>query len=161
MEKVITLGLTEIQVGEAQTNGTMPQTMAKIGMVYQERCSLEQDAPEVIEHFEENNPTPVVRFVQQKPPKVKFAVIFDDLKLLEDFVGGKVTADKWNYSATAIKNKALRIKPIQGFVFDMPNANISASLKGDFTKKGIFLVEIEAVPMNVTAGSPLQVYKAK
>ena len=50
---LITLGLSQIQVGDAAPNGTMPTTLAKIGKTYKDSAKISQDAADVTEHFEE------------------------------------------------------------------------------------------------------------
>ncbi len=158
-EKIVTIGLADIKVGKASLDGVMPSSMEKIGRVYQDKCSLEQDAPEVIEHFEEGNPSPIVRFVEQKPPKIKFSLFVDNLDILKEYVGGSVDSEIYSFTSAEVNNVALRIEPKQGLVFDMPNASISANLKGELTKKGILLLEVEGTPLNVENGKYLQVYK--
>ena len=58
---LITLGLCEIQVGEASAAGTMPVSLAKIGKTYKDTCKIAQDAADVTEHYEEGKAAPEVR----------------------------------------------------------------------------------------------------
>lgn len=159
MSSLITIGLSEIHVGTAATNGTMPGSMTKIGKTYKDSCKLNQDAAEVTEHYEEGKASPEVRLKNKKVPKLAFQIMDPDAQLLADYIGGTVTNGVWGFDGTeTVANKAIRVKSEQGLWIDIPNADIEAVVNAEFSKKGIFLVDFTITPMAVTAGKAIQAY---
>jgi hypothetical protein len=156
-----TLGLSEIQIGTASDQGTMPNTLTKIGMTYKDTCKLNQAASDITEHFEEGHASPAVRIKNKKMPELKFSIMDPDEALLAELVGGElVDTTKWGFDGTEIvANKAVRISTEQGLVFDIPNGDIEAVVNGEFSKKGIFLIDVTVTPLAVEAGKPILGYK--
>lgn len=154
---VITLGLSEIQVGAAAPGGTMPTEMTKIGKTYKDTCSISQDASDVTEHYEEGKSAPEVRKKNRKMPVVKFSLMNADLDMLKNYIGGDVQTNTWQYDGDkAVDNKAIRVITEQGLQFDIPNGDIEAVINGELSASGIVLVEVTVTPMAVTAGGAIQ-----
>lgn len=155
MEKtLVTLGLSMIEVGEASTEGVMPTEMAKIGKTYKDTCKINQDEAERTEHYEEGNSTPVVIIKSKKVPKINFSIMDPDPTMLATYVGGRVTNDgkRWGYSGTGVvANKAITLHSKYGLDMSIPNADIEATLNGDFSDKGIFLVDFIVTPTAVNS----------
>ena len=164
-DKIITLGLSEIQVGVASTAGEMPVSLAKIGKTYKDTCKLDQATSDVTEHFEEGMSAPEVRKKTKKIPVLTFSVMDCNVQTLVDYIGGEdigeVGSPIWGFNGDElVENKAIRVKTEQGLWIDIPNADIEAIVKSDFSSKGIFLVEFTVTPMAVTAGKALLAYAA-
>lgn len=156
---LITLGLSEILVGAAAPNGTMPASPVKIGKTYKDSCTMVQEASEVTEFFEEGKATPEVRRKQKKVPVLAFSIMDPDTALLAAYIGGTDTAGVWGYSGDEIvPNRSIRVKTEQGLWIDIPNADIEAVINAEFSKKGIFLVDFTVTPLSVTAGKALIAY---
>lgn len=158
---VFTIGLAEIQVGKASQSGTMPTEMTKIGMTYKDTCKMAQDSPESTEHFEEGKAAPAVRKKQLKIPKLTFSIMNAGVPELIKYVGGSNvgTEEKpvWGFDGDeVVSNVAIRVVTTQGLIFDVPNADIEAIVNGDFSSKGIFLVDFTVTPMAVTNGKALR-----
>lgn len=158
---VITLGLCQIKVGEASANGTMPQSMVKIGKTYKDTCKIAQDAADVAEHFEEGKSAPEVRKKSKKMPKVTFSLMDTDVQTLIDYVGGTNVgteqAPKWGYDGDeVVANKAVLVETEQGIDFEIPNGDIEAVLDGDISASGIVLVNFTITPCAVSAGKALR-----
>lgn len=168
--KTITLGLSEILVGEANSGGVMPTSLTKIGLTYKDTCKFTQEAGEVTEHFEEGNPAPIVRFVEKKAPKLTFSIMDVSVQMLADYVGGKVEkmgdtgaqVDVWKFNGTEdVAPKAIKVKTKQGLCIEMPNASIEAHINAEFSAKGIFLVEFEVTPLSVAKDGAVRAYVPK
>jgi hypothetical protein len=156
---LVTLGLTEIQVGTAAPGGTMPGSMTKIGKTYKDSCKLSQDASDVTEHFEEGRVAPVVRRKTRKMPKLVFQLMDADAELLASLIGGSLTNGVWGFDGTVdAANKAVRVKSEQGLWVDIPNGDIEAVVNSEFSDKGIFLLDVTVTPLAVTSGSPILAY---
>lgn len=153
---VITLGLSEIKVGEASTSGTMPIEMTKIGKTYKDTCQITQDASDVTEHFEEGHAAPEVRKKTKKMPVVKFTLMDCDVDALVSYIGGNKTGNNWEFDGTTLNaNKAISIVTEQGLDFDIPNGDIEAVINASLTSSGLFLVEFTVTPLAVTNGKAI------
>lgn len=157
---LITVGLAEIKVGAAATNGVMPTTMAKIGKVYKDSCKINQEASEVTEHFEEGHAAPVYSKRTKKIPKSTFQLCDADPDMLAKYVGGTVNSGTWEFNGNELTaNVALEIIPEQGMIFQIPNASIEAVINSDMSSKGIFLVDFTVTPLAVDAGGAIRAKK--
>lgn len=164
---MITIGLSEIKIGEAAPNGTMPTSLAKIGKTYKDSCKMAQAASDVTEHFEEGKASPEIRFKQKKVPVLSFSILDPDPQVLTDYVGGTFTAEvagtspaKWGFNGDeTVDNKAVKVVTNQGMVIDIPNADIEAVINAEFSAKGIFLVDFTVTPLSVSAGKSINAYQ--
>jgi hypothetical protein len=155
---LITLGLCEIQVGEASAKGTMPTTLNKIGKTYKDTCKIAQDAADVTEHYEEGMAAPEVRKKARKIPRLTFSIMDANVDDLVAYVGGeKINDTNWGYDGNeVVANKAIFVKTEQGLDFEIPNGDIEAVINADMSAKGIFLVDFTVTPMAVEAGKALR-----
>ena len=155
---LITLGLCEIQVGEASAKGTMPTTLNKIGKTYKDTCKIAQDAADVTEHYEEGMAAPEVRKKARKIPRLTFSIMDANVDDLVEYVGGeKINDTNWGYDGNeVVANKAIFVKTEQGLDFEIPNGDIEAVINADMSAKGIFLVDFTVTPMAVEAGKALR-----
>lgn len=160
-KSLVTLGLSEIQVGTASKAGTMPTELVKIGKTYKDTCKIAQDAADVTEHYEEGMAAPEVRKKSRKIPKLTFSIMDANVQDLVDYVGGadigSENEPKWGYDGNeVVANKAIFVKTEQGLDFEIPNADIEAVINADMSAKGIFLVDFTVTPMAVDAGKALR-----
>lgn len=158
---LITLGLCEIQVGEASVAGTMPVSLAKIGKTYKDTCKIAQDSADVTEHYEEGKAAPEVRKKSRKMPTLTFSIMDACVQDLVDYVGGENVGSSedpaWGYDGDEIvANKAIKVVTEQGLDFEIPNGDIEAVINADMSAKGIFLVDFTVTPCAVSAGKALR-----
>ena len=158
---LITLGLCEIQVGEASVAGTMPESLAKIGKTYKDTCKIAQDAADVTEHYEEGKAAPEVRKKSRKMPTLTFSIMDACVQDLVDYVGGEnvgeLDSPVWGYDGDeVVANKAIKVVTEQGLDFEIPNGDIEAVINADMSAKGIFLVDFTVTPCAVEAGKALR-----
>lgn len=158
---LITLGLSEIKVGAASKEGTMPTALNKIGKTYKDTCKIAQDSADVTEHYEEGMAAPEVRKKSRKIPRLTFSIMDANVQDLVDYVGGEnigsETEPKWGYDGNeVVANKAIYVKTEQGLDFEIPNGDIEAVINADMSAKGIFLVDFTVTPMAVDAGKALR-----
>lgn len=158
---MITLGLCEIQVGEASASGTMPTTLAKLGKTYKDTAKISQDAADVTEHYEEGKAAPEVRKKSRKMPTLAFSIMDCDVQALIDYIGGENVGSSgsaaWGYDGDeVVANKAIKVVTEQGLDFEIPNGDIEAVINADLSAKGIFLVDFIVTPCAVTSGKALR-----
>lgn len=157
----ITLGLCQIKVAAASSAGTMPTSLTKIGKTYKDTCKLTQDSSDVTEHYEEGHAAPEVRKKSKKMPSLAFSIMDADVQTLIDYVGGEnvgtESAPQWGYDGTeVVANKAILVETEQGLQFEIPNGDIEATINGDFSASGIFLVDFVVTPCAVTSGKAIR-----
>lgn len=160
---LITFGLSQILVGAASPDGIMPGSLIKIGQVYRDTCKIAQEASEVTEFFEEGKSAPELRRKTKKMPTLTFSIMSPDIQLLIDYVGGtdigSAGASKWGFDGTELNvNKSIRVQTEQGLVVDIPNGDIEAVINGEFSAKGLFMVDFTVKPLSVTAGKAISAY---
>lgn len=161
MGSLITLGLSQILVGEEVKDSTTPSSafasMTKIGKTYQDTCKLAQDASEVTEHFEEGKSAPEVRKKRKKMPKLTFSIMDPDVECLKKYVGGTdVTTGGFGMDGSeVVKNVSIKVETEQGLEIYIANADVEAVINADFSAKGLFLVDFTITPCaTATGGKP-------
>lgn len=158
---MITLGLSQIKVGTAATDGTMPTTLAKLGKTYKGTCKISQATADVTEHFEEGHAAPEVRKKNKKIPILTFSIMDADVQTLIDYIGGSnigtTESPIWGFDGSeAVSNKAIKVESEQGLDFEIPNADIEAVINHDASAQGIFLVDFTVTPLATSAAKPFR-----
>lgn len=157
---VISLGLSEIQVGKIAEDGGEATSYSKIGKTYQNTCKLQQEKADVTEHYEEGQAAPEVRKKKKKVPVLTFSIMDPDVTFLKEFLGGTVAgtgdAAVWSWSDTDEDIVAsIRAIPEVGLVYTIPRGDIEAVLNADMSSQGINLVDFTVTPLKPTkAGVP-------
>lgn len=159
MSSLITLGLSQIMVGTAATNGTMP-TVAKIGKTYEDTCKMTQASAEVTEHYEEGVAAPSVRNKKKRMPVLTFSIFDPDPALLAAYIGGSVngTSGAWEFNGEVVSNAAIQVQTEQGLWIDIPNGDVEAVINAEFSSKGLFRVDFSVTPLAVSAGAAISAY---
>lgn len=149
---VISLGLSEIQVGQIAQDGGEATSYEKIGKTYQNTCKLVQEKADVTEHYEEGQSAPEVRKKKKKVPILTFSIMDPDPTFLKSYLGGEVTGTgddmEWSWSDTDEDIEAsIRVVPEIGLVYTIPRADIEAVLNADMSSQGINLVDFTVTPL--------------
>lgn len=149
---LISLGLSEIQVGAIGTDGGEATSYSKIGKTYQNTCKLQQEKADVTEHYEEGQAAPEVRRKKKKVPVLTFSIMDPDVTFLKEYIGGTVTGTgdeaEWSWSDSDVDVEAsIRVIPEVGLVYTIPRADIEAVLNADMSSQGINLVDFTVTPL--------------
>ena len=152
---IYTLGLSKIEVGATAADGGMGESLAPLGYTYQDTCKMTQEDPETTDHYAEEVDDPVVSISRGGKTNFAFSLMNPSVTVLADLLGG--TADegsgKWEApDKIPVVEKSVRITPEQGLKFEIPRMKLVSKINGDFSKKGILLIEV--------AGTVLQPTKA-
>jgi hypothetical protein len=154
-----TIGLSSIKVGDIASDGGMGTTLAVLGQTFQDTCKFGQGDPEEMEFYSEESDDPV--FVASKAGKTtfSFSIMNPELETLKATLGGTITAADaeaetpatWEPPDTMpIIEQSVRITPKQGIAFDIPRMKISAKINGEFSKKGLLLIEVTGTALKPT-----------
>lgn len=149
---LISLGLTEIQVGAIEQDGGEAKTYKKIGKTYQNTCKLVQESADVTEHYEEGQSAPEVRKRKKKVPILTFSIMDPDVDFLKAYLGGTITGSadeaEWSWSDVDENIEAsIRAVPEVGLVYTIPRADIEAVLNAEMSSQGINLVDFTVTPL--------------
>ncbi len=147
----ITLGLSKIEGGAIAVDGGMGTTLAAYGYTLRDTCKLTQEDPQVTEHFAEEVDEAIARLAKKGKTTVTFSIADPDATTMAALMGGTATAGVW--SAPAVQptiEQSLKITPLSGMVIAIPRASITAKLNGDFSSKGITVIEVTATVMAPT-----------
>lgn len=149
---VISLGLSEVQVGQITQDGGEATSYSKIGKTYQNTCKLTQESADITEHFEEGQSAPEVRKKRKKVPVLEFSIMDPDPTFLKSYLGGTTsgTGDdmEWSWSDTDEEIEAsIRVVPEVGLCYTIPRGDIEATLNADMSSQGINLVDFRVTPL--------------
>lgn len=152
-KSIYTLGLAKVEVGAIGEDGAMGSTLAALGYTYQDTCKMTQDDPETTEHYAEEVDDPVISISRGGKTNFAFSIMNPSVTVLADLLGG--TADEANGTWTAPDRlpeveKSVRITPEQGLKFEIPRMKLVSKINGDFSKKGILLIEVSGTVMQPT-----------
>jgi hypothetical protein len=149
---VISLGLTEIQVGAIAADGGEATTYTKIGKTYEKTCKLAQDKSDTQEFYEEGRSVPEVRTKKKKVPILTFSIMDPDPTFLKAYLGGTTsgTGDdmEWSWGdADEYIEASIRAIPEMGLVYTIPRADIEAVINAEMSSQGIHLVDFTVTPL--------------
>lgn len=153
---VVTLGLSKIlgKQGEPTTANFTETGYTQYGLTYQDTAKMTQEDGEETEFYAEEEDDPIE--IIEKAGKISFAfsIMNPDLTTLKRLFGGEIASDIWAFpDATASVEESLIILPRKGLKFQVPRAKIKAKFNGEFSKKGLLLLEVTATVMKpATAG---------
>ena len=150
-----TVGLAKIEVGDIAADGGIGTTLASLGYTYQDTCKMTMEDPEVTEHYAEEVDDPVISISRGGKTVFNFSVMDADLTTLKALLGGDVTgtapAQKWEApDKIPIIEKSVRITPEQGLKFEIIRMKLDAKINAEFSKKGIFLIDVVGTVLQPT-----------
>lgn len=71
-----------------------------------------------------------------------------DLTTLKRLFGGEVATDIWSYPDTvSTVEESVIILPKKGLKFQIPRMKLTAKINGEFSKKGLLLIEVTGTVM--------------
>jgi hypothetical protein len=74
-----------------------------------------------------------------------------DLPVLKRLFGGEIASDVWSYpDAVNTVEESIIILPKKGLKFQVPRMKLVAKINGEFSKKGLLLIEVTGTVMKPT-----------
>ena len=150
-KKVITLGLSKIEVGTIANDGDIASTFEQLGYTYQDSCTMTQDDPETNEFYAEEEDDPVAAISKGGKINFAFQLMNPSPEALVALMGGTASKsvntlddnDTWEApNSIAQVEKSVRITPIQGYRIDVPRMKLTAKINAEFKKSGLFLIDV-------------------
>ncbi|OZI09582.1 hypothetical protein BWI93_03095 [Siphonobacter sp. BAB-5385] len=151
MASVVTLGLASIEVGAVAADGGPGTTLTSLGYTFEDSCTMTQDDPEVNEFFAEEVEDPIVRKMKKGRTTFAWQLMDPDAETLQKIFGGTVssgTPKTWSApDVTPSIEQTVKITPHEGLVITIPRGSLVAKVNAQFSRKGMFLVDISVVPL--------------
>lgn len=160
----ITLGLSKIlgKTGEPTQCDFQETGYTPYGLTYQDTAKMTMEDGEETEFYSEENDDPEEIITKAGKTIFNFSVMNPDLDTLKRFFGGEITADIYAYpDVTADIEESLIIIPRKGLKFQVPRAKIKAKLNGEFSKKGLLLLEVTATVAKPNTAGLKKLYVTK
>lgn len=161
---VITLGLSKIlgKTGEPTTADFSETGYTPYGLTYQDTAKMSQEDGEETEFYAEEEDDPIEIIEKAGKITFSFSVMNPDLDTLTRLFGGTVASNIYAYpDAAASIEESLIILPRKGLKFQVPRAKIKAKFNGEFSKKGLLLLEVTATVMKPTKAGMKKLYVSK
>ena len=164
MATLVTLGLSKIlgKVGEP-TQGDFSDTGYNVfGLTYEDTCTMSQDDPETTEFYAEEEDDPVE--ITEKQGKITFAfsIMNPELETLKRLFGGEIASDVYAYpDAVSTVEESVIILPRKGLKFQVPRMKLTAKINGEFSKKGLLLIEVKGTVMKPKTSGLKKMYVGK
>lgn len=164
MATLVTLGLSKIlgNAAEPAAGDFKEEGYTAYGLTYEDTCKMSQDDPETTEFYAEEEDDPVE--ITEKQGKITFAfsIMNPDLDTLKRFFGGEVASDIYAYPDTvATVEQSVIILPRKGLKFQVPRMKLNAKINGEFSKKGLLLLEVKGTVLKPKTAGLKKMYATK
>lgn len=160
---LVTLGLSKIlgKTGEPTTADFTETGYEAFGLTYENTCTMAQEDPETTEFYSEEEDDPIETITKGGKTTFNFSIMNPTTALLKRLFGGTVndTTKAWEMPDSVVEvEESLIIVPKKGLKFQIPRAKLVAKLNGEFSKKGIFLIEVVATVLKPNTATLKKLY---
>lgn len=158
---LVTLGLSKIlgKTGEPTAADFTETGYEAFGLTYEDTCNMAQEDPETTEFYAEEEDDPIETITKGGKTTFNFSIMNPTTAMLKRLFGGDVKSDVWEMPDKAAEvEESLIIVPKKGLKFQIPRAKLVAKLNGEFSKKGIFLIEVSATVLKPNSSSLKKLY---
>lgn len=150
MATLVTLGLSKI-LGKTAEPAKLDFAEAgyeAFGLTYEDTCKMSQEDPETTEFYAEEEDDPVESMDKAGKITFTFSIMNPDLTTLKRLFGGEIAADVWSYPDTiSTVEESIIILPKKGLKFQIPRMKLASKINGEFSKKGLLLIEVTGTVM--------------
>lgn len=149
MATLVTLGLSKIlgKKGEPTKLDFVETEYKVFGLTYEDTCKMSQEDPETTEFYAEEEDDPVETIEKQGKITFTFSIMNPDLDTLKRLFGGEVASDVWSYPDVVNSVEESVIIPRKGLKFQVPRMKLTSKINGEFSKKGLLLIEVTGTVM--------------
>ena len=150
MATLVTLRLCQIEGKNSEPSAADFQETgySNFGLTYEDTCKMSQDDPETTEFYAEEEDDPVESIEKQGKITFAFSIMNPDLTTLTRLFGGTVASNIYAYPDTvATVEESVIIKPKKGLKFQVPRMKLVSKINGEFSKKGLLLIEVTGTVM--------------
>ena len=154
--RVITMGLTKIEMGAVDSTGAMQSTLTQIGYTYKDSCEMSAENPEISELFVEEVDLPMDTQGELGALTLSWDILNPNVSEIAAMMGGTATAadNEWSApTAWSSIEKAFKLTPKKGFALSIPRGQVNAQLTGGWRKGEPMLLHMEVRVLVPTNGS--------
>ena len=111
----------------------------------------EKEVKPLAQEVDEEERFPVETVEKQGKITFSFSIMNPDLPVLKRLFGGEIASDVWSYpDAVNTVEESIIILPKKGLKFQVPRMKLVAKINGEFSKKGLLLIEVTGTVMKPT-----------
>ena len=111
----------------------------------------ENEVKPLAQEVDEEERFPVETVEKQGKITFSFSIMNPDLPVLKRLFGGEIASDVWSYpDAVNTVEESIIILPKKGLKFQVPRMKLVAKINGEFSKKGLLLIEVTGTVMKPT-----------
>lgn len=148
---LITIGLASIKVADILADGATGTTFAALGYTYENTCKFSEADPETTSFYAEEVDDAIDTSEKPGETKLNFSIANPDVDTLVAVFGGTKVGNAWHAPDTKPTiEKSIEITPKKGLKFTICRAKMTAKLNADFSRKGLFLVEVSCTILQPT-----------
>lgn len=134
----------------------------RFGLTYQDTANMNTEDGETTEFYAEEEDDPVDDITKPGKTTFNFSIMDPTLETLKRLFGGEIASDVCAYPDVVVECvESLIIKPRKGLAFHLTRAKIKSKINGEFSKKGLLLVECTATATKPTATGVKKMYIKK
>lgn len=164
MANLVTLGLSAIlgKTGEP-TKGDFTETdYTAFGLTYENTCSMTQEDGDETEFYAEEEDDPIETLTKPGKTTFSFSIMNPTLDTLKRLFGGEVASDVYAYpDAVSTVEESVIIKPKKGLKFQIPRMKLKSKINGEFSKKGLLLIEVTGTVLKPNTDGLKKIYAKK
>lgn len=163
----VTLGLSEILGSSTELTSAADAFKedtgyTRFGLTYQDTANMSTEDGETTEFYAEEEDDPIDDITKPGKTTFNFSIMDPDLLTLKRLFGGEIASDIYAYpDVVAECVESVIIKPRKGLAFHVSRGKVKAKINGEFSKKGILLVECTVTPTKPTATGIRKMYVTK
>lgn len=159
----VTLGLSAILAKDselaAHADAFKEEGYTAYGLTFEDTCTMNQEDGETTEFYAEEEDEAIDEITKQGKTTFAFSVMDPTLDSLKRLFGGEIASNIWNYPDTVAEVEAsIIIKPRKGLMFHLSRARVKAKFNGQFSKKGLMLLEVTATVLKPTKAGIKKMY---
>lgn len=161
MAALVTLGLSKILGKNTEPSaGDFAETgYTAFGLTYQDTCTMQQEDPETTEFYAEEEDDPIEISERQGKIVFKFSIMNPTLDTLTRLFGGTTASSIYAHpDVVGNVEESLIIVPKKGLKFQIPRAKLVSKINGEFSKKGLFLVDVTATVLKPNTAALKKLY---
>lgn len=153
MATLVTLGLSKIlgKVGEPTALNFTETGYTAFGLTYEDTCKNVAGRPGSNRVLRRGRRRPGRNRREAGKITFSFSIMNPELPVLKRLFGGEIASDVWSYpEAVNTVEESIIILPKKGLKFQVPRMKLVAKINGEFSKKGLLLIEVTGTVMKPT-----------
>jgi len=144
MAEIRSIGLKYIKIGDPEQDGGMGQTLAALGVTYQDTAELTREDPEITNINSEENDDPEEVIETPGARRIRWSIMNVDPVEVAKIMGGTSDGDIYKApDAAAPVEKSIEILTKTNLLIQIPRVKLYAKENFQFRKKNVLLIDIE------------------